>query len=223
MFLWASERRISMATTTPTAPLSTVIGVFPGYDQANQAIDQLRQARFSYGRIRLVERGTGGFLDTLKGLFSGQTSTASVAPSSLEKMGMPEHDAQYYQRELDADHVLILMNADERAEEAFRVMRQCGAFDISAHLREASMASSDGSAATNTRTATNANARAATGNPNVPPATNTNAPAGAPNSAMPPAPDLNAPNGTFTPNTQPTFDPNAPTGANVPVQSPNNS
>jgi hypothetical protein len=206
-----------MATTTPTAPLSTVIGVFPGYDQANQAIDQLRQARFSYGRIRLVERGTGGFMDTLKGLFSGQTTTASGAPSSLEKMGMPEHDAQYYQRELDADHVLILMNADERAEEAFRVMRQCGAFDISAHLREAPMAASNGSAATN------ANARAAADNPNVSPATNPNAPAGAPNSAMPPAPDLNAPNGTFTPNTQPTFDPNAPTGANVPVQSPNNS
>lgn len=195
-----------MATTTQTPPLSTVIGVFPGYDQANQAIDQLRQARFSYGRIRLVERGTGGFLDTLKGLFSGQTSTASGAPSSLEKMGMPDHDAQYYQRELDADHVLILMNADERAEEAFRVMRQCGAFDISAHMREAPMAASNGSVVANTQSTTNANA-----------------PASAPNASMPPAPDLNAPNRTVAPNTQPTFDPNAPTGANVPVQSPRNS
>lgn len=208
--------------TTPNTPVSTVIGVFPGYDQANQAIDQLRQARFSYGRIRLVERGTGGFMDTLKGLFSGQTSTASGAPDSLVKMGMPEHDAQYYQRELDADHVLILMNADDRAEEAFSVMRQSGAFDISAHMREAFMDTSNGSAA-NTQSGMNANAPAAMGNSNVPPAPNANAPAGAPNSAMPPAPDLNAPNGTFTPNTQPTFDPNAPTGANVPVQAPNNS
>lgn len=208
--------------TTPQTPLSTVIGVFPGYDQANQAIDALRQARFSYGRIRVVERGTGGFLDTLKGLFSGQTSTASGAPSSLEKMGMPEHDAQYYQRELDADHVLILMNADERAEEAFSVMRQNGAFDISAHLREAPMAASNGSAA-NMQAAANANVPSGMGNPNAQPVTNQNAPAGAPDSTMPPAPDLNAPDGTFTPNTQPTFDPNAPTGANVPVQAPNNS
>lgn len=212
-----------MATTTSTPPLSTVIGVFPGYDQANQAIDQLRQARFSYGHIRLVERGTGGFLDTLKGLFSGQTSTASGAPSNLEKMGMPEHDAQYYQGELDADHVLILMNADERAEEAFRVMRQCGAFDISAHLREAPTGAATRTVHSNTQSTTNANAPAAANNPNAQPAPNANAPAGAPNASMPPAPDLNAPNGTFTSNTQPTFDPNAPTGTDVPVQSQRNS
>lgn len=211
-----------MATTPTPMPFSTVIGVFPGYDQANQAIDELRQARFSYGRIRLVERGTGGFLDTLKGLFSGQASTTSSAPDSLMKMGMPDHDAQYYQRELDADHALILMNADERAEEAFRVMRQNGAFDISAHLREAPgnvRARADNA---NGQLATNPNAQAGTYNANVPPVANPNVPAGANDANVLPAPDLNAPSGTFTPNVQPTFDPNAPTGTNVPVQTPPN-
>lgn len=212
-----------MATTPTQTPFSTVIGVFPGYDQANQAIDELRQARFSYGRIRLVERGSGGFLDTLKGLFSGQASMASNAPDSLVKMGMPEHDAQYYQRELDADHALILMNADERAEEAFRVMRQNGAFDISAHLREAPANVRTRADNVNGQLAANPNAQAGTYNTNMPPATNPNAPAGANNANVPPAPDLNAPAGSFTPNVQPTFDPNAPTGTDVPVQTPRNS
>ena len=54
------------------AQLSTVIGVFADRDQANRAIDELRRAGFGYDRIRLVERGTGNFLDTLKSLFTGQ-------------------------------------------------------------------------------------------------------------------------------------------------------
>jgi len=203
-------------------PVSTVIGVFPGYDQANRAIDELRQARFSYGRIRLVERGTGGVLDTLKGLFTGQAATASSAPDSLVKMGMPEHDAQYYQRELDADHVLILMNADERAEEAFSVMRQNGAFDISAHLREAPANVRAGVGDANEEPAANPNMPAGTYNSGMPPAPVVNAPAGSYNSGMQPAPGVNAPAGSFTPNVQPTFDPNAPTGTDVPVQMPRN-
>jgi hypothetical protein len=116
-------------------PLSTVIGVFPGHNQANSAIDELRHAQFSYDRIRLVERGTGSFMDSLKGMFTGQASVASTSSDSLVKMGMPDHDAQYYQRELDENHVLLLMNADDRPQDAFDIMRQNGAFDINARLR----------------------------------------------------------------------------------------
>jgi hypothetical protein len=55
---------------------------------------------------------------------------------SLITSGMTEYyEAQYYQRELDANHVLLLMNADERPEEAFGLFRQQGAFDIHSRLR----------------------------------------------------------------------------------------
>lgn len=118
-----------------TNPRSTVIGVFPDHDTANEAIDDLRRTRFGYERIRLVERGTGNFFDSLKGMFTGQAHVASNASDTLIKMGMPEHDANYYQGELDANHVLLLMNADERPEEAFNIMRQHGAFDISSRLK----------------------------------------------------------------------------------------
>lgn len=124
-----------MATNTTTTPLSTVIGVFPDHEQADSAIDELRHTRFSYEHIRVIERGTGGFVDTLKGMFTGQASVASSAADNLTKMGMPDYEAQHYQRELDADHVLVLMNADDRPEEAFTIMRQNGAFDINSRLR----------------------------------------------------------------------------------------
>jgi hypothetical protein len=122
-------------TQNSTTPLSTVIGVFPTQEQADQAIDALRHTNFRYDHIRVVERGTGGFSDTLKGMFTGQAAMASNTAESLVKMGLPEYEAQYYQNELDADHVLVLMNADDRPEEAFSVMRQNGAFDIQSRLR----------------------------------------------------------------------------------------
>lgn len=116
-------------------PISTVIGVFPNYDQANGAIDELRRSKFSYDRIRLVQRGTGSFFDNLKGMFTGQASVTSNTTDVLMKMGMPEYEARHYQQELDANHVLLLMNADDRPEEAFSIMRQNGAFDINSRLR----------------------------------------------------------------------------------------
>lgn len=122
-------------TTTATTPLSTVIGVFPNHEQIDQVIDALRAAKFSYERIRVVERGRGGFADTLKGLFTGQAEVAASAADDLVKMGMPDYEAQYYQRELDSGNVLLLINADDRPEEAFNIMRQNGAFDLQSRLR----------------------------------------------------------------------------------------
>ena len=127
-----------MTTQANTTPLSTVIGVFPAQEQADQAIDALRHTHFRYDHIRVVERGMGGFGDTLKGMFTGQAAVASNTADNLVKMGLPEYEAQYYQNELDADHVLVLMNADDRPEEAFSVMRQNGAFDIQLRLRMSS-------------------------------------------------------------------------------------
>lgn len=118
-----------------TSPFSTVIAVFPALDQAEKAIDELRHAHFSYDRIRLVERGTGSFFDPLKGMFSGQAAVTSNTADNLIKMGLPDYEAQHYQSELDAQHVLVMMNADERPEDAFNIMRQSGAFDINARLR----------------------------------------------------------------------------------------
>jgi len=49
-----------------TSEQSTVLAVFADRDRANQAIDDLRHAGFSYNEIRLVEHGAGSFLDNLR-------------------------------------------------------------------------------------------------------------------------------------------------------------
>jgi hypothetical protein len=127
-----------MTTTdidTSKLPISTVIGVFLDNEGVNRTIDELRQANFSYERIRVVRRGTGRFVDTLQGLFTGQARMASSTTDDLIQMGMPDYEAQYYQYELDAGHVLLIMNADDRPEAAFSIMRQNGAFDINSRLK----------------------------------------------------------------------------------------
>ena len=180
--------------TTTMTPLSTVIGVFQDHEQADSTIDELRRNKFSYDRIRIVQRGTGGFFDTLKGMFTGQASVASSTADVLMKMGMPEHDARYYQNELDADRVLILMNADERPEEAFNIMRQNGAIEISSRLKTSP--SNGRVEAYNPNGSRETNIPTATSYPVVPPTTDPNAPARS-----------YAPN---VPNVPPTANPDAP-------------
>lgn len=208
-----------------TTQLSTVIGVFTNRDQANRAIDELRRANFGYDRIRLVERGSGNFLDTLKSLFTGQESTTSNNAGDLMKMGMPEQDAHYYQHELDSGNVIVILNADERPEQAFSIMRQNGAFDVNSHMRMAATSVPAG--------ANNANAPQRMQNPNAAPAYNPNAPAGTYNPNMqsgnpnvpPPVynPNANVPPGTQNPNMPPTYNPNAPAGTYNPNIPPDTS
>jgi hypothetical protein len=210
-----------------TTQLSTVIGVFTNREQANRAIDELRRAGFGYDRIRLVERGSGNFLDTLKSLFTGQETTTSNNPGDLMKMGMPEQDAHYYQRELDAGSVTVILNAGELPEQAFAIMRQSGAFDISSHMRTAAPNVPAG--------AYNPNAAQGAYNPNAPAGTysrpqeayNPNMqPTGNPANVPPPAynPDANVPPRTQNPNVPPpTYNPNAPAGMYNPNVPPDTS
>ena len=49
---------------TTNGQYSTLIAVFSGPEQANQAIDNLRHAGFGYDQIRLVDNGTTVFSKT---------------------------------------------------------------------------------------------------------------------------------------------------------------
>src|SRR5690242_5757914 len=60
-----------------TSEHSTMIAVFVNRDPANQAIDNLRHAGYNYGQIRLVERGNNSFFESLKSLFTGQTTATT--------------------------------------------------------------------------------------------------------------------------------------------------
>ena len=120
-------------TTTERA---TLIAVLADRGQADRAIDELRRAGVSYGQIRLVERGAG-FFDSLKGWFIGMETTRTLTVEDLRGLGVSEQDASFYPSELLAGHCLVLVNAPGYLEQALSILRQNGAYDISARLRTA--------------------------------------------------------------------------------------
>ncbi len=166
---------------------SSVIGVFTNRDQADRAIDALRQAGFSYNQIRLVERGTGSFLDNLKSLFASQGTTAVNTADDLRKMGVPEQDANDYQSQLEAGHAIVLANTDGHLEQAISILRQNGAYDINARFKIPQPATPEQAAPAG---AYGPGAQPGPSNPNVPPAAgpynNPNAPPGPSNPNVPP-------------------------------------
>ncbi len=158
-----------MMTTTES---STMIAVFVNRDQANQAIDNLRHAGFSYDQIRLVERGTNTFVENLKSLFTGQATTSTNSADDWMRIGVPEQDARNYQSELDAGRSIVLLKAVGNPEQALSILRQSGAYDIASRLRNAPPSMVPGTYNPNAQPGTyNPNVVPGTNNPNVPPGT----------------------------------------------------
>ena len=123
---------------TTTSESSTMVAVFADREQANQAIDNLRRARYSYDRIRLVERGSNSFLESLKSMFMGQATATTNSADDWMRRGVLEQDAQTYQRELDAGRSIVLIKAVGRnPEQALSILRQSGAYEIAARMRTA--------------------------------------------------------------------------------------
>jgi hypothetical protein len=159
---------------TTTTVQSTMIAIFADRDQANQAIDNLRHAGYSYNQIRLVEQGTNSFIEDLKSLFKGQGATSTNSADDWMRIGVPEQDAHNYQRELDAGRSIVLIKAFDNPEQALSIMRQSGAYDLT--FRQRSMQP------TTVQGAYNPNVPPGTPNPNAQPgAYNPNVPPGAPN------------------------------------------
>ena len=167
---------------TTTSQYSTLIAVFTGLDQANQAIDNLRHAGFGYDQIRLVDNGTNSFFGDLKGLFTGHTTAATNSADDWTRIGVPEQDAHFYQGELDSGHSILLSKAINNPEQALSILRQSGAYDIAFRMRYAQPAMTQGTYNPNTQQgainpnvvqgAYDPNTQQGTANPNAVPRTN---------------------------------------------------
>jgi len=117
-----------------------VVAVFDDCAQAEQAVDALQNAGFSNDQIRFAGHGasTGGILDSLKSLFTGQ-DTGSVY-NDLVSMGMPQDDASYFQREYEAGRSIVTVLAGERMQEATALLARYGGY--AANRRSAQTAGS---------------------------------------------------------------------------------
>jgi hypothetical protein len=113
-------------TTTQSSP---VMGVFTDRGAADAAIDQLQEAGFSSEQLSLSHR-QGALSGKVKHLFSKLPGQEGSIVDELQRMGVPEDEALYYQNELNAGRVIVTVQADGRQEDAREVLESNGAYDI---------------------------------------------------------------------------------------------
>jgi uncharacterized protein (TIGR02271 family) len=108
-----------------------VVVVIDNHTQAEQAVNDLQNAGFSDNQIRFAGHGasTGGILEKIKSLFTGQEIGAVY--DDLVSMGVPPDDASYYQREYEAGHSLVAVLADGRMQEATDILVRYGGYGAS--------------------------------------------------------------------------------------------
>jgi len=111
-----------------TITQQVVVGVFDDHSQAEQAINKLLNSGFSDDQIRYSGHGaeTGGILETLKSLFTGQ-DTGSVYNDMVD-LGVPQDDASSYQREFEAGRSIVAVLANGRLEEAKDILASYGGY-----------------------------------------------------------------------------------------------
>jgi uncharacterized protein (TIGR02271 family) len=111
-----------------TTTQRTVVAVFDDRTQAEQAINELQNAGISSDQIRFAGQGTstGGFLETIKSLFTGQQT--GQAYDDLVDMGVPADDAGYYQQEYEAGRSIVVVLADGRMQEVTDILARYGGY-----------------------------------------------------------------------------------------------
>ncbi len=125
-----------------TAQQQLVVGVFRDHAQAEQAIHELLQAGFDHHQIRFAGRGisTGGMLEKIKSLFTGQDVSAGGVYDDLVKMGAPPEDARYYQSEFEAGRSIVAVLATTGIQEAINILVRHGGYGANQRFARSGMA-----------------------------------------------------------------------------------
>jgi hypothetical protein len=113
-----------------TTTQQLVVSVFRDRSQAEQAVNELLQAGFDNQQIRFAEQGTstGGMLEKIKSVFTGQDVSAGNIYDDLVNMGTPPEDACYYQSEFEAGHTIVAVTGAGRMQEAITVLALHGGY-----------------------------------------------------------------------------------------------
>jgi uncharacterized protein (TIGR02271 family) len=119
-----------MATTE--YPL--VVGVFRDHALAAQAIDELHAAGFRDDKIRVRRAASvSGLLDGLECKLTGSAEAqGQTLPEELVDKGIPQDEADYYQREFEAGHSVVMVESYGHPQEACAILQRYGAYDASA-------------------------------------------------------------------------------------------
>src|SRR5579883_2338505 len=116
-------------------PSSSVVGVFTDQSVADDAMEALREAGFDDSRIRFsAPRSSGGVFGELKRLFTGSNSysDSDELTHDLTSTGFSPEAVQYYTDELNNGRVILVVDADDREQEALSILHEYGATNTSA-------------------------------------------------------------------------------------------
>ncbi len=135
---------------------STVVGVFDERAKAEQAIDALYNAGVPSDHIRYSgQAASGGFMASIKSLFSGQNASSSVLRDDLVNMGLSNDEADYYAQQYDGGRTIVAVNDGPHAQDAMNILRSNGGYDYGSHSATTGTgaAYADTTAATSTQAA----------------------------------------------------------------------
>jgi hypothetical protein len=78
---------------------------------------------------------------TLGVILSNAAAGAGIAGlvGALVGAGIPEHEAKYYQGELEAGRTIVTVNAGNRSEEVKKILQQHGAYDMTSRRAAATV------------------------------------------------------------------------------------
>lgn len=116
-----------------TTEQSTVIGVFRDRAVAEAAIQELHHAGIRDDQIHLLGHSSGGVLGGLKNIFSPKHTTANDTDtaSELVNAGVAQENTAFYQQEIEAGSVVVVVQSPGQQRQAREVLYQHGAYDAS--------------------------------------------------------------------------------------------
>src|SRR2546430_6044130 len=71
----------------------------------------------------------GGLLMSVIASAGGAAAVGTIL-GALVGLGIPEHEAKYYEGEFHAGRTLVTVKAEGRAADAASILRSCGAYDM---------------------------------------------------------------------------------------------
>jgi len=130
-----------------TTTQQLVVGVFRNHAQAEQTINELLQIGFDNHQIRFAEQGTptGGMLEKIKSVFTGQDISAGGIYDDLVKMGTPVEEARYYQSEFEAGHCIVAVLGTAGMQQAGSIMAHNGGYGANQRFAQSADYSRDAS------------------------------------------------------------------------------
>jgi hypothetical protein len=115
-----------------TAVQQLVIGIFQDRTQAEQAIDELARAGFDHQQIHFAGPGltvsTGGVLEKIKSLFTGQDVSAGWLYDDLARVGLPPEETRYYQSEFEAGRSVVAVQGNVGMQMASLILARHGGY-----------------------------------------------------------------------------------------------